>query len=223
MCLLWQYFKIPHVLQCIMKIKAHNILFLIVLFFPTLVMAADACQDLPNILDKIHTMQADFVQVVKNSTGVGQQSKGMMILQRPGKFRWEIFNPSHQLIIANDFNILTYDSDLKQLSRQKISYKQADNPVALLSGSVSELQKKFIIKKQLSKKESGDYFELHPKIKDSMFQLVTMHFASGRLDFMRILDNLGQQTDIEFINIKINIPLDRKVFVFTPPKGVDII
>ena len=197
-------------------------LFLIILFFPILAIAGDANRDLSTILNSVHTMQGDFIQKIENNSGFTQQSNGNMAMQRPGKFRWEILNPSSQLIIVNNFDILTYDSDLKQVSKQKIDCKQIDNPVILLSGSTSELQKDFSIKRS-HKKQIGDCFELRPKIKDSIFQEVTLKFVQGKLKSMYILDNLGQQTSINFINVKINTPLDKKTFMFTPPKGVDVL
>ena len=185
-------------------------------------MAADANRDLPATLENLHTMQADFVQVVGNKSNQKQQSVGSIVLQRPGKFRWEVRDPSPQLIIANDLNILTYDSDLKQLSRQKIDHEQTNNPVVLLSGSIAKLQKDFIIKR-VQNASIGDCFELRPKAHDSMFQKIRLQFVQKKLTSMHIVDNLGQQTDINFSNIKINLPVDRKVFVFVPPKGVDVI
>ena len=76
-----------------------------------------------------------------------------------------------QLIIVNDINIIIYDDDLKQVSKQKVDYKQTSNPAVLLSSSVRKLQRDFTIK-NLQKNGDGVWFELKPKASDSLFQKV---------------------------------------------------
>jgi outer membrane lipoprotein carrier protein len=114
-----------------------------------------------------------------------------------------------------------YDPDLKQLSKQKIEPKQNNNPVSLLSGSTVELQKNFNIN-YLQKTDSDDWFKLQPKTEDDIFHYIILQFSQGTLKSMYIVDNLGQQTNIVFTNVEINLPLDKKTFIFVPPHGVDV-
>lgn len=199
-----------------------NKLLFIILFFPVLALAEPQDKDLYNILNGLHTMQADFVQIVANDSGTMQQSSGNMALQRPGKFRWELLNPSKQVIVVNNSNVFIYDYDLNQISKQKIDRKQTSNPAILLSGSMKDLQDDFKINR-LQKREKGDWFELTPRAKDSLFQKIQLQFIDNKLNAMYITDNLEQETTITFINVKVNEVLSDKVFTFVPPKGVDLI
>lgn len=199
-----------------------NKLIFIILFFPALVLAETQDSNLVSILNSIHTMQADFVQIVANDSSNIQQSSGVIALQRPGKFRWEVLNPTKQLIIINNIDIIIYDYDLNQISKRKISYKQVSNPALLLSSSVQKLQHDFNIKK-LMKNGNGLWFELKPKANDSLFQKVQLQFIDGELRTMVIIDNLEQKSTINFFNEKINSPLDSKTFTLVAPKEVDVI
>jgi len=202
--------------------KIFNKLILIALFFPLLAWGETAGQDLAKLLGSINTMQGKFVQTMENNNlGSGQKSSGVFAMQRPGKFRWEIFNPSHQLILVSGDIILIYNDDLKQVSRQKVDYRQTNNPIFLLSSSTLELQNNFYIKRLLSIPDGYSCFELRPKTKDDFFQKVIIKFKQNKLHSMFVLDNLGQKTNFDFFGVDFNVSLDKKVFIFIPPKGVD--
>ncbi len=63
-------------------------------------------------LNNISTMQARFIQVSSNGT----YAEGEVILQRPGKLRFDYDPPHPVLIIANGLSLLFYDRELKQAS-----------------------------------------------------------------------------------------------------------
>lgn len=50
-----------------------------------------------------------------------------------------------------------------------------------------------------------------------------MGFRAGNLISMVLTDNFGQTTSLSFSNIKKNPAIEAGEFLFTPPKGVDVI
>ncbi len=186
--------------------------------FPYIVWAATPNQELMQLLSGFHSLQAGFVQSVNSN----QQSSGKMALQRPGKFRWEIEKPNQQLIIADGKYIWVYDADLQQATKQKMDYQQANNPALLLSGSIEDLQRDFIITK-LSKPGQGIWFELIPKAQNALFQKIEIQFINKKISTMYIVDNLGQHSRLKFNNILINPKLNASLFKFIPPKDVDVV
>ena len=56
-----------------------------------------------------------------------------------------------------------------------------------------------------------------------MYQSLQLQFIDDHLQSMCIDDSLGQKSRITFTKIATNIPLESKLFVFTPPRGVDVI
>lgn len=136
---------------------------LLLTIVPGTVLAATPSQDLATLLTGYQSLQANFQQTTRSDKGkVMQQSRGKMSLQRPGQFRWQITSPNKQLIIANNKYLWVYDVDLEQATRQKINKANKSSPAWLLSGSVTEIQDRFIVS-QIKGPGGGQWFELKPK------------------------------------------------------------
>jgi len=174
-----------------------------------------AADEIENLLNNVRTMTASFEQTTSNKKN---KSIGSMMLERPGKFRWKIIKPNKQLVIVNKNQSIFYDVDLNQAVKRKVNYHEPSSPAMLLSGSTGSLKKSFNIIK-LKK----DWFELSPKNKKNSYQKITIHFFDGKPKTMEITDNLDQKSTIVFKNIKLNIKISKNMFLFNPPKGVDIL
>ncbi len=196
-------------------------IFLII--FPCVVFASSPSQELIKLLSSFNSLQANFVQsVVDDDSRVSQRLDGQIFLQRPNLFRWEIQRPNQQLIIADGTNIWIYDADLQQATKQKIDYRQSNNPAMLLSGSLKDLPKDYIVTR-LSKPNTGEWFELKPKTGNTMFQKIQVQFINSKLLTMYIIDNLGQHTKLVFTNVRINPKLQPILFKFKPLPNVDVV
>jgi outer membrane lipoprotein carrier protein len=179
--------------------------------------AQTAADDLAAKLSNIKTMQANFNQTLYESRGpAAKKTSGQMYLQRPGKFHWQINQPK-QILIADGSNLWVYDVELQQATKQRLNNRRALSPAELLSGSVADLQRQFIISYQ------NGIFSLQPKSRNEMFQQVQLKFVNDQLRSLRFLNNLGQTSQLQFSDIRINAPLNPGLFHFTPPKGVDVV
>ncbi len=187
------------------------------------VLAATPSQNLAALLSGYKSLQANFQQIISNDKGkVMQQSRGKMSLQRPGQFRWQISSPNKQLIVANQKYLWIYDVDLEQATQQKISKTNKSSPAWLLSGSVAEIQDRFIVT-QIKGIGGGQWFELKPKTQGDLFLWVKMQFQNKRMQQMILADNLGQISTFKFTQIKVNPQLSNYMFQFRAPKGVDVV
>jgi len=205
------------------KFLRQKIMLLFLLLLPFSVLADTATQQLGRILDNLHSMQAQFVQTVSDGHGqIMQQSSGEMALARPGKFRWDTKTPSHQLLIADGQQIWFYDKDLQQVTLQNQHATRADSPALLLDGSTVSLTKDFKVSKRLAS-GSLQIFKLTPRKADGLFQNVYLSFKQNQLQQMRLIDNLGQETLINFSRVSLNPALNSNLFRFVPPKGVDVV
>ncbi len=123
-------------------------------------LAATPSQNLASLLSNYQSLQANFTQTITDEKGkVLQKSRGKMSLKRPGQFRWQITAPNKQLIIANNKYLWIYDVDLEQATRQKINKANANSPAWLLSGSVTQIQQRFVVK-EINGSGGGQWFEL---------------------------------------------------------------
>lgn len=64
---------------------------------------------------------------------------------------------------------------------------------------------------------------LTPRRSEGDFRELRLGFAGGDLRRMLLLDRLGQVTRLEFEQVERNPRLDRSIFTFVPPAGVDVV
>ncbi|MES2142062.1 MAG: outer membrane lipoprotein chaperone LolA [Pseudomonadota bacterium] len=193
---------------------------LIFLIVPFHVLWADSASDeLAKLLNRLQSLQANFTQTVMDGRGqILQKTSGQMVLQRPGRFRWEVNQPNRQLLVADGKRIWFYDIDLQQVMIQKQQMTGANSPAALLSDSPKNITQNFNV--NILMDVQGFY--LIPKDKNSLFQSITLIFQQNMLREMRLLDKLGQQTVIDFSQVKLNPNLTPETFRFVLPKDKNV-
>ena len=180
--------------------------------------------DLEKQLSAFRTYQADFTQSSFQENGrIIQQGKGVVKIKRPGKFSWMTKEPSEQHFITDGKILWIYDQDLEQATQQALSSRTAIDPAALLSGGVGNLNQYFNVS---ASNKSVSTFILTPKTANTGnigFKSMELSFNNQRLVFMKVVNELGQVSEFHFTHIVLNAPLADKLFIFIPPKGVDVV
>lgn len=145
---------------------------------------------------------ANFEQTTKVSSGSGSEKglsaqhmnqtfKGVMKVERPGKFFWETASPSKQTIVTSrekrsGFMIRT----CSRVKRQNLDDQVANTPALLLSGNASQIMKSYRVTQSDKNKT---YYTLHPKAGDGAFQSSMISFGANKAPALMILANsLGQ-------------------------------
>ncbi|HHB91825.1 MAG TPA: outer membrane lipoprotein chaperone LolA [Thioploca sp.] len=188
------------------------------LLLPQLVFANESLDD---FLKQLKTMQGQFKQSLFNEQGnLLEKSKGKMYVQRPNMFRWEYKQPYEQLIIADGQKIWIYDSDLEQVTVKKLA-NTLRTPAFLFSNNTN-IEKDFFVN-QLPVENNSLRFELIPKDEQNQFDSIRIEIKNKYLLGLELVDSLAQTTYIRFEQIQNNQKLDKDLFIFTPPAGVDII
>ena len=186
------------------------------------VQAGIARDKLNDFYNNVESMRASFTQMTMDSRfNNSQETTGTLMMQRPGKFRWDYISPYDQSIIADGEKIWVYDKDLEQVTVNQLDAVIGNTPALLLSGGRS-LDKNFKII-ELESSKGLDWVELFPLESDTSFSSVRLAFGKTRLAVMELEDSFGQTTIIKFSNLENNPVLDSGTFQFVPPKGVDVI
>ena len=189
---------------------------------PLLAAASDS-ETLSTLLKNMHTMQADFTQVIINKNGKAlQTSTGRMYLQRPSQFRWDVASPNKQLIITNGKRLWIYDPDLEQVTIRSLVKAAGETPALLLSDESLSIGKEFTVS-TINNSSSLQWFMLIPKDESSMISRLKLGFANNQIQEMQLQDHIGHTTHIYFTRVKFNTPLASSLFTFKPPANVDII
>jgi outer membrane lipoprotein carrier protein len=93
----------------------------------------------------LQSLRADFIQrVFDEQARVMQTSSGQMLMQKPGKFRWDYRTPAEQIIVADGERLWAYDVDLAQVTVRKLDQALSSTPLALLSG-VAPIEETFTV------------------------------------------------------------------------------
>lgn len=183
---------------------------------------ANAVDDLQAKLNALHSMHADFTQVVKAGKREVSQSSGSMALSRPGKFRWQTKEPMAQLVVADGKKIWIYDNDLEQVTVKKQSQGVGGTAALFLSGYDDTVSRNFTAEEK-NDTAARTTFNLVSKSSKENFQKVSLVFEGPILRTMIMHDQLGQTTVVELSAVTVNHRLADKLFSFTPPKGVDVV
>lgn len=182
---------------------------------------ANALNDFEAFIASTQSGRANFEQTVFDPKGkVSQKNSGTLQFTRPGKFRWVYTKPA-QVIVGDGKKVSFFDQDLNQVTVRKLEQAFSSTPAALLAG-------KGAIDSAFTLVASGDaegmqWLDALPRQKDAGIEKIRMGFAGGNLAAMELQDAFGNRTRLSFSKFERNPKVDARDYVFTPPKGADII
>ncbi len=196
----------------------------VLVWLPWAATAADgaATTRLDRFFDEVDTLQGRFTQAVVDEQGKTiQRGEGRVWLARPGRFRWEYERPYPQMILADGQRLWIYDEELEQVTVKPQRDALGAAPIALLDRR-AELGDEFDVKGVVHQ-DGLDWITLEPRVRDTEFVRVRMGLKGAVVRRMELLDQFGQTTRIAFSDLRLNAPIDSKVFRFHPPEGVDVL
>ena len=173
-------------------------------------------------LTGVTTMRAQFRQVLLDENQqIVQNAGGILVLKRPGQFRWDYQDPYEQLILSDGTHLWLYDPDLEQVTVKDLDDSLANTPAMLLSGDASMTDGFKLM-------EAGQYGEvfwmtLVPRSQETDFRNISLGFVGGQLQLMELEDSLDQVTRIILQEVERNPALADDTFRFVPPAGSDVI
>lgn len=196
---------------------------------------------LDRYLKHLKTLQVTFLQTLADAHGaeIGRSS-GSLIVERPGKFRWEIqpqaaatprqgagaaqgtATSSGQVMVSDGRNLWYYDRDLEQVTVRPVTAALSATPAMLLSGTV-DVHEHFS-ETSAGSREGLNWVYVEPRSAEADFKSALFGFdRQGTLQRMILEDKLGQIVTILFQNVQVNVPVQAQELTFTPPPGADVI
>ena len=194
---------------------------------------------LDKYLDNLRTLRTSFVQTLADPHGREiDRANGTLIVQRPGKFSWDIHpqpvagnaaaadptpagGGAGQLMVCDGVNLWFYDRDLQQVTVKPVDAALSATPAMLLSGAV-DVRKSFAIS-PVGEREGLEWVLVEPNGAQADFRRALFGFEHGDLQRMILEDKLDQTATIIFQKIERNGPVRPAEVSFTPPRGVDLI
>ena len=168
------------------------------------------------------TATARFEQQVFDRGGkVIERASGTFAFARPGKFRWTYEKPHKQVLVADGTKLYIHDPDLNQVTVKRIGQAISSTPAALLAGR-DDITKLFTLR-DAGTADGLNWVEASPRAQDTGFERVRLGLQGKSLAAMELHDQLGGRTMLRFSELKANAPVGADTFVFTPPKGADVL
>jgi outer membrane lipoprotein carrier protein len=180
-------------------------------------------------LNNLKTLRASFLQTLADNQGREiDRATGTIVVQRPGKFSWEIHpqtsgqsGSAGQLMVCDGRNLWFFDRDLAQVTVKPVDGALSATPAMLLSGAV-DVRKNFTIA-PAGERLRLQWVLVEPHGAEADFREALFGFDKGELKRMILEDKLDQTATVIFDKVERNTPVSAAEVSFTPPKGADVI
>ena len=197
---------------------------------------------LDKYLDNLRTLRTTFLQTLADPHGREiDRASGTLIVQRPGKFSWDIRPQpvagdaagasttaapassagAGQLMVCDGTNLWFYDRDLQQVTVKPVDAALSATPAMLLSGAV-DVRESFKLA-PVGEREGLEWVLVEPAGAQADFRSALFGFEHGELRRMILEDKLDQTATILFQKVERNGPVRPAEVSFTPPAGTDVI
>lgn len=164
------------------------------------------------------TMQCDFVQTkflrMLNDKMV---SRGKMYYQQSDKLRWEYTSPYAYAFVLNGSRVLISKgnrNDVINVNQSKFFKEIARIMMNSVVGKALNDKRDFKVSLSLSATEYVATLYPQQKQMQQMFQKIILHFnrQKAMVAKVELIEKRGDCTVIEMMNVKVNSPINAKVF-----------
>jgi outer membrane lipoprotein carrier protein len=190
--------------------------------------AADLALALQRKYSSIRDFSADFVSEYKTVLKKRLVERGTVLIKKPGRMRWDYKTPEEKQFVSDGVNIYSYIRQDRQVFKSAMPPDdQATTPMLFLAGK-GDLTRDFtpsIVDASAGTPAGSRALRLTPKRPQPDYDWLTVTFdaTTFALRALETLDAQGGTQSFTFTNWKENIGVADRLFVFMPPRGVDVI
>ncbi len=185
---------------------------------------------LKQVLDRLqrhyrdtNSFSAKFNEEITTVGAPKRLRSGLVSFRKPGRMRWEFAAPEVQTIVSDGDMLYSYDPELNQVVQTPLKQALKSSSATSFLLGMGNISRDFkaafansmpsdgLIQLLLDAKAGGYKIEigLDPK----SYNLVTL----------RLTDQLGDVTKVDFSDIHNNVKLPDSIFAFKAPAGADIV
>ena len=169
---------------------------------------------------------ADFIQVSTiKAMEISDSASGKLFVKYPGKMRWEYQEPDEQVIVSNGIQLWMYRPDDQQVMVGDAATFFGEGKGAGFLSDIQLLRKDFDI--TLEEIRFGEYYNLKLIPRKKNWDLARIHLLVSKESFyifqVYTYNAYDDATRIEFLNLQFDTQFDDGLFIFTIPKGVDVL
>ena len=194
---------------------------LLCLFLLPLSVAANPVGRLYEFLEA-RTFKSAFTQkVYDHQNTLIDDSRGVVAIERPGRFRWEYFSPHAKILVSDGLNFIVHDPELKQVVVRPLADALAYAPIMMLARDKPDLRD-FDIDNR-GRDEGLEWLSLRPKVKDMEFVLIELGLQGASVHTLKMLDHFDQWTIIRFDDPRSGLQIEPYLFRVHADEETDIV
>jgi outer membrane lipoprotein carrier protein len=179
--------------------------------------------------DGVRDFSADFVHTYKGGVLKRQMTeRGRLVVRKPGRMRWEYVAPEKKLFVSDGTTLYSYlPADNQVIISEMPDEDRAATPALFLAGKGS-LTRDFapaFTEVPEGLPEGTRALKLVPTAgqPDYEWLILAVDARTLALRGLVFVDAQGGTSTFAFTNLKENVGPADNTFVFTPPRGVDVV
>lgn len=187
--------------------------------------APEVVDRLQDWLGQTRDFEARFEQTLASGAlGTGLTESGRVYLLRPGRMRWDYFEPERKVALVEGDATRLYLEEDAQLWEGRLE----DGLLAVLLAGDRPIEEVFdaAVLATPHRGERGAYrLQLVPREAAESFRRVVLTLRSPEftIEAAEVLDGAGNLMQYRFSDIRRNVGLSREVFHFEPPPGTELV
>ncbi|MBN9413263.1 MAG: outer membrane lipoprotein carrier protein LolA [Candidatus Paracaedimonas acanthamoebae] len=168
--------------------------------------SAPALKMVETYLNEARTFTADFEQI----DNAGKLSHGKFYLSRPGKLRLQYTDPTPLTIVADGQFLIHHDSSTRETTTMALS----ETPAEFILRENIRFDEG--IKVTQFQEEKNTYKVTLARSAVAETGTLTLKFSKKPLKLVQwiVIDSQGLDTTVNLTNLKTNVPIDQKSFIF---------
>ena len=184
--------------------------------------------DLQRKYDRVADFSADFIHSYRGGVLKQQATeRGTVVVKKPGKMRWEYTAPEKKLFVSDGHKIYSYiPQDRQVIVGTMPKDEQAPTPALFLTGK-GNITRDFIpvFDKVADARPGSLALKLTPKKREPEYESLTLvvNPKTLSLEMLITVDAQGGRSAFTFSNLKENVGVSDKQFVFKMPRNVDVV
>lgn len=175
---------------------------------------------------RVSDFSADFVQTYRGGVLRTQtEERGTVSIKKPGRMRWIYRSPERKEFVSDGVTLYAYIPEDQQVRVEPVPQgEEASAGVMFLAGK-GDVVKDFTATAADSQAPGAIGLKLTPRRQEAGYEYLVLSLDAGTLQILALTTRDGQGGDsiIRFANLKENIGISDKTFVFEIPRGVDVI
>jgi outer membrane lipoprotein carrier protein len=188
----------------------------------------DLARAIQNHYQQVRDFTAGFEQAyVGGALKRRTVERGTVAIRKPGRMRWDYESPEKKLFISDGTRMYFYVPADKQV---RVSPMPADGrvptPILFLAGR-GDLLRDFRVEEVAAPGGAAGVraLRLRPVKAEPEYETLTLVVDSGSYAIRQlvVVDGQGGTSTFSFTNLKENVGVPDSRFVFTMPKGVDVV